>query len=72
MDASRFRQSIRWEDADYYVVLSSHCQVWRPMSTGKKDHASRSVIIAACGGLWMNDPRSRAYGEESLRTFCGE
>eukprot|EP00971_Amphidinium_carterae_P253295 5028837-Amphidinium_carterae.3 len=37
---------------------------------GKNDHASRSALNAACGGLWMNDRRSRVYEEESLCTFC--
>eukprot|EP00971_Amphidinium_carterae_P104289 2065367-Amphidinium_carterae.2 len=42
---------------------------------GKKDHASRSIINAACGGPWMNDRRSRASrvsDEESLCSFCRE
>eukprot|EP00971_Amphidinium_carterae_P111004 2198620-Amphidinium_carterae.1 len=39
---------------------------------GKNDPASRSVLNAACGGLWMNDRRSRVYEEESLCTFCQE
>eukprot|EP00971_Amphidinium_carterae_P105715 2093546-Amphidinium_carterae.1 len=77
------RGSVRWEDADYYVVLASHCKIMadvvarRPdfqglergldgptikamrKLAGQKDHTSRSILNAACGGLWMNDRRSR-------------
>eukprot|EP00971_Amphidinium_carterae_P011140 219540-Amphidinium_carterae.1 len=38
----------------------------------KNDHASRSVINAACGGLWMNDRRARAFEEDSTCAFCQE
>eukprot|EP00971_Amphidinium_carterae_P278392 5526228-Amphidinium_carterae.1 len=38
----------------------------------KNDHASRSVINAACGGLWMNDRRARAFDEDSTCAFCQE
>eukprot|EP00971_Amphidinium_carterae_P344867 6485529-Amphidinium_carterae.1 len=90
------RGRIRWEDADYYVVLASHCRTMaevvarRPdfqglergldgptikamrKLAGQKDHAARSVLNAACGGLWMSDRRARVYDEEPLCPFCQE
>eukprot|EP00971_Amphidinium_carterae_P054012 1063257-Amphidinium_carterae.1 len=38
----------------------------------KADHPSRSVINAACGGLWMNDRRARVYDEDPTCAFCQE
>eukprot|EP00971_Amphidinium_carterae_P131771 2609986-Amphidinium_carterae.2 len=36
---------------------------------GKKDHASSSVLNTACGGLWMNDRRSRVFDQNPLCTL---
>eukprot|EP00971_Amphidinium_carterae_P056198 1108840-Amphidinium_carterae.1 len=38
----------------------------------KNDHASRSVLNAACGGLWMDDRRARAFDADSTCAFCQE
>eukprot|EP00971_Amphidinium_carterae_P205545 4079250-Amphidinium_carterae.4 len=38
----------------------------------QKDHAARSVLNAACGGLWMSDRRARVYDDEPLCNFCQE
>eukprot|EP00971_Amphidinium_carterae_P214900 4264594-Amphidinium_carterae.1 len=39
---------------------------------GKKDHASRSALNAACGGMWMNDRRARVFDQDPLCPFCQE
>eukprot|EP00971_Amphidinium_carterae_P101921 2017560-Amphidinium_carterae.1 len=39
---------------------------------GKADHQSRSVINAACGGLWMNDRRARVFDKDPACAFCHE
>eukprot|EP00971_Amphidinium_carterae_P255655 5075881-Amphidinium_carterae.1 len=36
----------------------------------KSDHPSRAVLNAACGGLWMNDRRARAFDEDPECVFC--
>eukprot|EP00971_Amphidinium_carterae_P248177 4927423-Amphidinium_carterae.1 len=38
----------------------------------ENDHASRSVLNAACGGLWMDDRRARAFDADSTCAFCQE
>eukprot|EP00971_Amphidinium_carterae_P247340 4912007-Amphidinium_carterae.1 len=38
----------------------------------KNDHASRSVLNAACGGLWMDDRRARAFDSDATCAFCQE
>eukprot|EP00971_Amphidinium_carterae_P172069 3411602-Amphidinium_carterae.1 len=88
------RGEIRWEDADYFVVTASHCQIMRTVVArrpdfhgiergldgptikamrslaAKKDHPSRAVLNAACGGLWMNDRRARAFDDDPECVFC--
>eukprot|EP00971_Amphidinium_carterae_P351507 6492146-Amphidinium_carterae.3 len=36
----------------------------------KSDHPSRAVLNAACGGLWMNDRRARAFDDDPECVFC--
>eukprot|EP00971_Amphidinium_carterae_P124094 2458128-Amphidinium_carterae.1 len=38
----------------------------------KADHPARSVINAACGGLWMNDRRARVFDKDPTCAFCQE
>eukprot|EP00971_Amphidinium_carterae_P294560 5848490-Amphidinium_carterae.1 len=38
----------------------------------KSDHPSRAVLNAACGGLWMNDRRARAFDADPECVFCKE
>eukprot|EP00971_Amphidinium_carterae_P049738 980458-Amphidinium_carterae.1 len=38
----------------------------------KNDQASRSVLNAACGGLWMDDRRARAFDGDATCVFCKE
>eukprot|EP00971_Amphidinium_carterae_P288311 5723787-Amphidinium_carterae.1 len=38
----------------------------------KAHHQSRSVINAACGGLWMSDRRARVFDKDPACAFCHE
>eukprot|EP00971_Amphidinium_carterae_P347774 6489957-Amphidinium_carterae.1 len=88
------RGTIRWEEADYFVVTASHCHLMRSVVArrpdfqgiergldgptlkamrtlaAKSDHPSRAVLNAACGGLWMNDRRARAFEDDPECVFC--
>eukprot|EP00971_Amphidinium_carterae_P096058 1900874-Amphidinium_carterae.1 len=38
----------------------------------RNDHASRAVLNAASGGLWMGDRRERVFEQSSTCPYCGE
>eukprot|EP00971_Amphidinium_carterae_P187480 3720963-Amphidinium_carterae.1 len=38
----------------------------------RNDHASRAVLNAACGGLWMGDRREKVFEQSSKCPYCGE
>eukprot|EP00971_Amphidinium_carterae_P163163 3234778-Amphidinium_carterae.1 len=38
----------------------------------RNDHASRAVLNAACGGVWMGDRREKVFEESSQCPYCGE
>eukprot|EP00971_Amphidinium_carterae_P251800 4999327-Amphidinium_carterae.1 len=37
----------------------------------RNDHASRAVLNAASGGLWMGDRRERVFEQSSKCPYCG-